>query len=255
MVSISTAQFDFWIAQFFWPMVRILAMIAVAPMLGNRSIPIRVKVALAILVTIVAAPSLPPAPVTAIDSYPGFLQIAREILIGVSLGFAVRVVFAAVEMAGELVGLQMGLSFAGYIDPTSGGAANVISRYFGTIAVLLFLSINGHLLLIYGVIESFQTIPITLDGDVLLQGKRLLALGAELFRIALTIALPFVILLLMVNLAMGVMSRVAPQLNIFAVGFPVTLTVGMTALLLILPYLANPMTAALEKSIAVMLVR
>ncbi len=255
MVTFSSAQFDFWIAQFFWPMIRILAMISVAPLLGNRTIPIRVKVALAILITIVAAPSLPPAPVMAIDSYAGFAQIAREILIGLSLGFAVRIVFAAVEMAGELVGLQMGLSFAGFVDPTSGGAANVVSRFFGIIAVLLFLAINGHLLMIYGVIESFQVIPINLDGSVLLQGRRLIGLGSELFRIAMTIAMPFVILLLIVNLAMGVMSRVAPQLNIFAVGFPVTLTVGMSSLLLILPYLANPITAAVERSLTAMLIR
>jgi flagellar biosynthesis protein FliR len=255
MVEISSSQFDVWLSQFFWPLVRILALIAVAPVLGNRAVPVRVKVGLAIMITICASPVLPAPPRIAIDSYAGFALLAREILIGISLGFAVRIVFAAIEMAGELVGLQMGLSFAGYIDPVAGGTGNVISRFFGTISVLMFLAINGHLLIIYGVIESFNALPISLDGSYLTEGRRLALAGADLFRIALTIALPFVLLMLLVNLAMGVMSRVAPQLNVFAIGFPITLTVGLVGLVLILPYLANPITVALEASLTMMISR
>jgi flagellar biosynthesis protein FliR len=250
MIELSSTQFDGWLGQFFWPMIRILALIAVAPVLGNRVVPVRVKVALAILVTICASPVLPAPPNVALDSYAGFALIAREILIGISLGFAVRIVFAAIELAGEIVGLQMGLSFAGYIDPVSGGTGNAISRFFGTISVLMFLAINGHLLLLYGVIESFHALPISLDGSFLTEGKRIALAGSDLFRIGLTIALPFILLMLLVNLAMGVISRVAPQLNVFAIGFPITMIVGLVALVLIMPYLANPITAALERSLA-----
>jgi flagellar biosynthesis protein FliR len=255
MIELTSAQADAWLGQYFWPMIRVLALIAVAPVLGNRVVPVRVKVGLAILVVMVAGPMLPTPPKVSIDSYAGFALIARELLIGISLGFAVRVVFAAIEMAGEIVGLQMGLSFAGYIDPVSGGTGNVISRFFGTISVLMFLAINGHLLILYGVIDSFNAIPISLDGSFLTEGRRVASMGADLFRIALTIALPFILLMLLVNLAMGVMSRVAPQLNVFAIGFPITLSVGLVGMVLLLPYLANPIQIALERSLMAMLVR
>lgn len=255
MIELTSTQADAWLGQFFWPMIRILALIAVAPVLGNRVVPARVKIGLAILIAVVASPVLPAPPKVSIDSYAGFALIARELLIGISLGFAVRVVFAAIEMAGEIVGLQMGLSFAGYIDPVSGGTGNVISRFFGTISVLMFLAINGHLLIVYGVIESFTVIPISLDGSFLTEGRRVASMGADLFRIALTIALPFILLMLLVNLAMGVMSRVAPQLNVFAIGFPITLTVGLVGMVLLLPYLANPIQIALERSLMSMIAR
>jgi flagellar biosynthetic protein FliR len=253
MISISLDQLNALISQFFWPFVRILGMIMVAPSLGDRSVPARVKIALAALIAIVAIPVLPPHPVVTLDSYAGFALVAHETLIGISLGFAVRIVFAAIETGGELVGLQMGFSFAGYFDPGSGGETNAISSYLGTLATLLFLAINGHLLMIYGVIESFHRLPIELADGSLLTIKHVLAMGSDLFAIALSIALPFIVLLLVINLGMGVMSRVAPQLNVFALGFPITLTVGMTALALILPYLERPLTHALERSVAMML--
>ena len=254
MLNLSFTAWSGLIDQLWWPLVRILGLMSVAPVLGHRALPVRIKLALGMLVALTVAPVLPAHPPVAIDSLPGFVLAAQEATIGLALGFAVRIVFAAVETAGELVGLQMGLSFAGYFDPGGSGGGNVISSWLSTTAALLFLSINGHLLLIAGVVESFYAMPIA-SPIASLQPMRIVMLGAELFRIALSLSLPFVALLLLVNLSMGVVSRVAPQINIFAVGFPVTMIVGLTALATILPYLEGPLVHAMERSIAVMLTR
>jgi flagellar biosynthesis protein FliR len=247
MISLSFAQLDGYLAQLILPFVRILALISVVPVLGNRSVPVRVKIALAALITVVAVPSLTLPSAAQLDSLPGMMLLAREFFIGITLGFAVRIVFAAIEMCGELIGLQMGLSFAGYFDPNS-GSGTAISAYLRTVAILLFLSINGHLLVIAGVVDSFERIPIALDGNALLQAKRAVALGSQMFAIALSLALPVIVVLLIANIGMGVMSRVAPQLNIFAVSFPLTLLTGLATLTLLLPYLSNPLISAIQRS-------
>lgn len=248
MFTFTQAALDGYIAQFFFPFVRIMAMMAVVPVLGNRAIPARVKVALAVLITIAAAPMLPESYSTPVDSYLGYVTIGREILIGVAMGMTVRLIFAAIEMGGEIAGLQMGLSFAGYIDPSSGSNNTAVSSYFGIIAVLLFLSINGHLLLISGVVNSFQHIPVGAGADVIGISKTIAQMGVKIFSVALSIALPIIVTLLVVNLGLGIMSRIAPQLNVFAVGFPISLTVGLCAVLFLLPYMERPLRILLEHS-------
>jgi len=247
MISFSLAQLDGYLAQLILPFVRILALITVVPVLGNRSVPARVKIALAALITVVAVPSLPLPSVVSLDSAPGMMLLVREFIIGISLGFAVRVVFAAVEMCGELIGLQMGLSFAGYFDPNT-GSGTATSAYLRTIAILMFLAVNGHLLMIAGIVDSFERIPIALDGASVLQAKRAVALGTQLFSLALSLSLPVIVVLLIANVGLGVMSRVAPQLNIFEVSFPLTLLTGFATLALILPYLGNPLVSAMQRS-------
>ncbi len=248
MFSFTQADLDGYIAQFFFPFVRIMAMMAVVPVLGNRAIPARVKVALAVLITIAAAPMLPQSYSAPVDSYLGYLTIGREILIGAAMGLTVRLIFAAIEMGGEIAGLQMGLSFAGYIDPSSGSNNTAVSSYFGIIAVLLFLSINGHLLLISGVVNSFQYIPIGAGADLVGIFKSVAQMGSKIFSVALSISLPIIVTLLVVNLGLGIMSRIAPQLNVFAVGFPISLTVGLCAVLFLLPYMERPLRILLEQN-------
>jgi flagellar biosynthetic protein FliR len=247
VISFSQAALDAYIAQFFFPFARIMALLAVAPVLGNRSVPARVKIALGVLVTLSAAPLLPTTYPVAVDSYMGYLTVGREVMLGIAMGLTVRMIFAAIEMGGEVAGLQMGLSFAGYIDPSSGSTNNAVSSFFGIIAVLLFLSLNGHLLLISGVVDSFQRLPIG-GGDTTAVSKSLVAMGAQIFSVALSISLPIIVVLLVVNLGLGIMSRIAPQLNVFAVGFPISLSVGLSAVLLLLPYLERPLRILMEQS-------
>jgi flagellar biosynthetic protein FliR len=246
--TFTQAALDGYIAQFFFPFLRIMAMMAVVPVLGNRAIPARVKIALAVLITIASAPLLPEQYSAPVDSYLGYVTIIREILIGAAMGLTVRLIFAAIEMGGEIAGLQMGLSFAGYIDPSSGSNNTAVSSYFGIMAVLLFLSINGHLLLISGVVNSFQYIPVGAGDDLLGISKTITQMGAKIFSVALSISLPIIVTLLVVNIGLGIMSRIAPQLNVFAVGFPISLAVGLCAVLLLLPYMERPLRILLEQS-------
>ena len=250
MVSFSEAELLAWLSPLFWPFVRVLALFSALPILGQRMVPVRVRVGLAALIVIAAQASLPAMPQVALDSPLAFMLVVQNVLIGLTLGFAVRIVFAAVEFAGELIGLQMGLNYAGFFDPSSGGQATATSRFFGTIVGLLFIVINGHLLVIAAVVQSFAAFPVAPEPFGFLRALQPHVWGAEVFALGLWIALPLVGMLLFVNLVLGVISRVAPQMNVFAIGFPVTLGVGLIGMLLTLPMMQAPFTMALERMLA-----
>jgi flagellar biosynthetic protein FliR len=186
-------------------------------------------------------------PVVALDSALAITLIVQQAVIGLSLGFAVRLVFASIEFAGEIIGLQMGLNFAGFFDPISATTATATSRFFGTSVAWLFIVINGHLLVIAALVQSFVAFPVGPEPFAFLHQVQPQRWGAELFSTGLWIALPLITMLLFVNLVLGAISRVAPQINIFAVGFPVTLGVGLLGLLLTLPALQMPFTMALDR--------
>jgi flagellar biosynthetic protein FliR len=250
MITFSEAQLLGWITPLLWPFVRILALIGVMPVFGQRNVPARVRVALAGLITVCAQASLPAMPVVPLDSPAAVLLIVQQLLIGLTLAFAARLVFTAIELAGELVGLQMGLNFAGFFDPASGGEATAVSRFLGISVSWLFIVINGHLLLIAAVVQSFNAFPVGPEPFAFLRTVQPQTWGAEIFRLGLWIALPMIAMLLFVNLVLGVISRVAQQMNIFSVGFPVTLGVGLVGVLLTLPMMQAPFTMALEKMLS-----
>lgn len=238
-----------WAGMYLWPFLRVLALFMAAPLFSHRSVPMRVKIGLGIAIALVIAPALPPQQQVSLDSAQTLPLVLQQVMIGLALGFMVRLAMAGIELAGELIGLQMGLSFAGFFDPQSQQGGNAVGSWLGVIAMLIFLGINGHLLLIHTLAESFRTFPI---GDAMFSisdVKSLLAAGADVFRLGLQLALPFIAVLLIVNLALGVMARVAPQLNFMSVGMPATITVGFASLFLLLPYLEQPLTQALERSL------
>ena len=251
MLTFSEAQVLAWITPLLWPFLRALALFTALPVLGTRVVPARVRIGLAALIALAAQPSMPelPAPVSAIalDSPLALLLVVQQVVIGLSLGFAVRVVFAAVEFAGEIIGLQMGLNFAGFFDPLSASTATAASRFFGAMVAWLFIVINGHLLVVAALVQSYSAFPIGPEPFAFLREMQPHRWGAEVFSMGLWIALPMVTMLLFVNIALGAISRVAPQINIFAIGFPVTLGLGLLGLLLTLPMLAQPFTMALER--------
>lgn len=247
MIAFDEAQIAAWITPILWPFLRVLAMFSSAPVLSVKAVPMRVKVALAFLIALAAQASLPAMPAIPLDGPAALQAVAHNVLIGLALGFATRVVFASIEFAGELVGLQMGLNFAAFFDPMSGSQSTAVTRFYGTTAAWLFVVINGHLLLSAAVIDSFGMFPADgLPGDFL-RAVQPQVWGAEIFRLGLWIALPIVGMLLFVNLALGVVSRVAQQLNIFAIGFPITLGVGLIGIALTLPLMEAPFTLALER--------
>ena len=250
MLTFTETQFLQWISPLLWPFLRALALFTALPVLGTRTVPTRVRIALAAFIALAAQPSLPrvaSGAEVALDSPAALLLVVQQLVIGLSLGFAVRLVFAAVEFAGELIGLQMGLNFAGFFDPLSASAATASSRFFGTIVAWLFIVLNGHLLVIAALVQSFTAFPVGPEPFAFLHQVQPQRWGAEIFSTGLWIALPLVTMLLFVNLVLGAISRVAPQINIFAVGFPVTLGVGLLGLLLTLPALSTPFTMTLER--------
>jgi flagellar biosynthetic protein FliR len=250
MLTFTEAQVLAWITPLLWPFLRVLALFGALPLFAQRGVPMRVRVALAFLIAFCAQATLPPMPVVALDSADGFLTIAQQLVIGISLGFAVRIVFSAVEFAGELIGLQMGLNFAGFFNPMTGGEATATSRFFGVSVSWLFIVINGHLLLIAAVVQSFQAFPVGPEPFAFLRVVQPQVWGAEVFRLGLWIALPLVGMLLFVNLVLGIISRVAQQMNVFAIGFPITVAVGLAGILLTLPLMQAPFTMALEQMLA-----
>jgi flagellar biosynthetic protein FliR len=159
----------------------------------------------------------------------------------------VRIVFSAVDFACELIGLQMGLNFAGFFNPMTGGEATATSRFFGVSVSWLFIVINGHLLLIAAVVQSFHAFPVGPEPFAFLRSVQPQVWGAEVFSLGLWIALPLVAMLLFVNLVLGIIARVAQQMNVFAIGFPITVSVGLIGVLLTLPLMQAPFTMALER--------
>jgi flagellar biosynthetic protein FliR len=246
MINLTEAQLMQWLAPLLWPMLRTLSLIATAPVLSMRNIPVRVKVGLAFLVALSAQASLPAMPIVPLDGAQGLAMVAQQVLIGVLLGFSAKIVFAALEFAGELIGLQMGLNFAGFFDPAMGSQGTATARFFSTIGSLLFIVINGHLLLVMAVIRSFDSFPVSAEIFSVMRVLQPQVWGAEIFRLGLWIALPIVSMLLFANLVLGVVSRVAQQIQIFSVGFAITVTLGLFGMLLTLPMLQLPFTTALE---------
>lgn len=235
MITISSAELDALLAAFIWPFSRILALIASTPVLGNPSTPRQIKVGLAIMLTLVVAPSLGPMPVIDPGSAEGLLILSQQVIIGLAMGFAIRIVFVAIDMAGELIGLQMGLGFATFFDPQNSGQTPVIARFIGIIATLAFLATDGHLQVISQLVQSFSTLPVGPHGISASGFQALAQWGREIFHTGLRLSLPVVAALLIANLALGILTRAAPQLNIFAVGFPVTLSIGLLMLAVTIP--------------------
>jgi flagellar biosynthetic protein FliR len=242
MVTFTEAQLMAWVSPLFWPFLRVLAVFASAPIFSSRSVPTRTKVGLAFVIALCLQPALPDQPIVSLNGPQALGAVLQQIIIGVSIGLAVRIVFGAVEMAGEIVGLQMGLNFAGFFDPTTNSQASTVGRFFGNIAMLLFVILNGHLLLIQAVAASFQTFPVGEGAMDAVRTLRLHELGAIIFQYGLWIALPMIGMLLFVNVVMGIISRIAPQMNVFAIGFPLTLSVGLIGIAATLPMMDRPVT-------------
>jgi len=243
MISFSSAQLDLWLATFIFPLARVLAFVASAPVLSNAALSPLVRLSLGLAVGLGLAPALPPMPPISPGSWLGIAVLVQQVLIGVVLGFTLRIVFAAVDVAGELIGLQMGLSFASFYDPQTSAQTPVIAEFLGLLTTLLFLAMNGHLLMLSVLAESFKLLPVAVAPFAAKGLLALLSWAATLFSAGLMLALPVITALLIANIALGVLARVAQSLNIFAVGFPVTIVAGFAVLMLSLPHFG----AALER--------
>jgi flagellar biosynthetic protein FliR len=236
MFTLNSADLDMLLALFFFPFVRVLAWLSFDPLLGNRSIPNSVRVGLALVLAVAMAPLLPQPQAMALMSGDGIVILLQQIAIGVALGFSLRIVVAALEMSGQFMGLQMGLSFATLFDPVNGAQTPVMGQFLVMTAVLMLFAMNGHHLILTTLAQSFVEVPI--GAQLSSQGFLMLVQWAGvIFSTGLHIALPVTAALLATNLAIGMMTRAAPQLNIFAVGFPLTLGAGFLVFYLTMAYL------------------
>ena len=234
MLSVTTGQIEAWVAMYLWPFVRVGACLMVAPVFGTSFVPARSRLILAAALTLLVAPLLPATNV-AVLSATGFGIVAQQMLIGVAMGFVVQIVFDALAMAGQLLANSMGLSFAFNVDPLRGASTPVLGQFYSIIVTLTFLALNGHLAMLEVLVDGFRSLPVGIDGlgtDGLWQ---VTLWGGQIFRGALLVSLPGVTALLVVNLAFGVVSRAAPSLNLFAIGFPVTLVCGLVIVMYGLP--------------------
>jgi flagellar biosynthesis protein FliR len=236
VLSVSDADLVRWLGQFFWPFLRILALFATAPGFSSVAIPARAKVALAFVIALVVAGTLKQsAPLDL--SWNTMMLVVEQVLVGVAIGFSMQLVLTAMSLAGEFVGVQMGFGFANLYDIQSGVEVPVMANFFGLVALLLFVALNGHLLLLGILIKSFTVVPIAAGNGITGEGWRSLArAGATLFQMGVWLALPVIAVLLAAHLAVGFVSRVAPQFNVMSVGFSVFMWVGIAAIVALIPF-------------------
>jgi len=226
MLALTDTQISSWVASFVLPLFRVTAVLMSMPVFGTTLVPRRVRLYFALAITVVIAPGLPPMPPVHALDLSALMLVAEQILIGALLGFSLQLFFQAFVVAGQIISIQMGMAFASMVDPTNGVNTAVIGQFLTMLVTLLFLAMNGHLVVFEVLTESFTTMPV---GSAMLvnhfweiAGKLGWVLGA-----AMVLVLPAITALMVVNIAFGVMTRAAPQLNIFSIGFPLTLVLGM----------------------------
>lgn len=234
-MEFTEAQLNQWLADFFWPLVRIAAMVMAAPIFNTRQIPVRFRLLLAVLITLLVQPVLPPSPVVPVFSVDAVMIAAQQVAIGAALGFLMQMVFNALIFGGQVMAYSMGLGFANMMDPANGVNVPVIAQFWLILAMLAFLMMNGHLVLISAIVDTFTVLPVAVDGLTRAGLWELVSWASRMFAAGVLMALPVIISLLLVNVGMGVVSRAAPQLNIFAIGFPITLLLGFVLIWVTLP--------------------
>ncbi|WP_392886472.1 flagellar biosynthetic protein FliR [Pseudomonas migulae] len=226
LLQLTDTQISTWVASFILPLFRIGAVLMTMPIFGTTLVPSRIRLYFALAITVVVVPGLPPMPPVQALDLSALLLIAEQIIIGALMGLSLQLFFQAFVVAGQIISIQMGMGFASMVDPTNGVSAAVIGQFLTMLVTLLFLGMNGHLVVFEVLTESFTTLPV---GSAMLvnhfwdiANKMGWVLGA-----AMLLVMPAITALLVVNIAFGVMTRAAPQLNIFSIGFPLTLVLGL----------------------------
>ncbi|WP_369742951.1 flagellar biosynthetic protein FliR [Pseudidiomarina sp. PP-1MA] len=252
MITVSFAQLQEWISLFLWPFCRFTGFLLIAPIFSHSSLPNRVKLGLALIFTVIISPVLPALPAVPLFSWASFGIIIEQLIIGVAIGLVMQVVFAVVQAAGEYIGLQMGLAFATFFSPDSGANTMILSRVFYTFAILMFLALDGHLLMLEVLARSFTLLPVGtlgMNADAFLL---IAQFGMVIFSSGILLALPVFGALLIVNLTLGILNRSAPQLTVFSVGFPMSLTLGLVLLTVLMTELGGYLRRLFEQGFAML---
>ncbi|HDS1734489.1 MULTISPECIES: flagellar biosynthetic protein FliR [Pseudomonas] len=226
MLELSAAQIGTWVATFMLPLFRVTAVLMTMPIFGTKMLPARVRLYAAVAITVAIVPGLPPLPEFEPLSLRGLLLCGEQVIVGALFGFSLQLLFQAFVIAGQIVAVQMGMAFASMVDPANGVNVAVVSQFMTMLVSILFLVMNGHLVAFEILTESFTTLPV---GSALVVNHYWEMVGrmSWVFGAGLLLILPVIAALLVVNIAFGVMTRAAPQLNIFSIGFPLTLVLGI----------------------------
>lgn len=253
MYTVTTLEIMQLVQAWLWPFFRIAGLLMAAPIIGTRSVPVRVRLMLAIAITIVVFPAIPKVPDIEPISAEGFLITIQQVITGIAMGLCMRVIFVALELAGQAIGQLMGLMMANMVDPMNGNNVPIIGQFYLLLATLLFLVVDGHLMMIQVLVNSFTSLPIGTTGITNNGIWEFINWTGEIISIAVIIALPAIVSLLIVNLSFGVMTRSAPQLNIFAVGFPIMIILGVLIIFFSLNTFVPHMIQMFEDGNAMML--
>ena len=240
------------IESWLWPFFRGAGLFMAAPVVGTRSVPVRIRLVLAIAITIALVPVIPVTPYLEPFSAAWLLTSFQQIIIGIAMGLTIRTIFVALEIVGQAIGQLMGLMMAAMVDPQNGNQVPIVGQFYLLFATLLFLSVDGHLVMVSALANSFQTLPVGTEGIARESAWQVVEWVGGILSTAVLIALPAIVSLLIVNMAFGVMTRAAPQLNIFAVGFPVMIILGVVIILFTLDGFFPHMVSLFEESFVMM---
>ncbi len=248
MIEFHYAQFQQLLFLYAMPAARILAFVSVAPIWGTGGLPLRVRLFLGLTLSFFVAPIIAETKFVSLNAMLDVLSM--QIFIGIAMGLSMRLVFGAIDVAGEYIGYQMGLGFATFYDPIDSSQTPVMSEFLTLMAILLFFAINGHYLYLEALIKSFHLLPLTPLSVLKTQSIwHIVHLASLMFSFGLLLALPIVATILMLNTTLAILTRAAPQLNIFALGFPITLLGGFFLLALGLSDMQAMMTVIFEKAL------
>jgi flagellar biosynthetic protein FliR len=210
------------------------------PFFGGATLPVQVKAALCLVLAFALLPSLNfPGISMPADIWSMGIMCVGEVILGIVMNMAARFLFAAIEAGGALISFQMGFSMANIIDPMTGASESVVGHFLSMVSMLVFLSLNGHLVILEGLARSFELVP---PGGLLVTAhmtRDVLGFSSQIFVLAIKISAPVMVSIFLVDLALALVSRAAPQMNILVVGFPLKIGVGFLFLGLIFSLMAR----------------
>ena len=223
-----------YLGDFIWNLVRLGGFFMVVPIFGNQLVSTRIRIALVIAASLTLTPVLPVGVDLMAVSLDDFVALLSQLMFAIGLGFSAAIFFQLFVIAGQFIGMQMGLGFAAMVDPGNGVQVTVWSQFFLMLVTLSFLAINGHLVLLEILVKGFQLYPAGTQFTLGEFSWQLVQIGGWMFVGGLLLAIPAVVALLIVNISFGIMNRSAPQLNVFALGFPFSLLFGLIVIWLLL---------------------
>lgn len=233
-MNFSTEQILLWLAGYLWPLCRIAGMMMTIVVFGANLTPMFTRLLLALAITIAVAPVLPVMPDVALFSIGGFLITGQQVIIGATIGLLSQFLVQTFVTAGQVIAMQTSLGFASMVDPLNGQSTPVVGQLYLMLGTLLFLALNGHLVMIEAIVLSFDTLPVSMNGISVASWQQLAGLLSMLFYAAVAMALSAIVAMLLINFTFGIMTRAAPQLNIFSIGFAVSMVCGLFILWLTL---------------------